>query len=54
MQVSITSQLTRDVDPMVGQRRRQWPKIKTTLSQRLVQCLVFAGKEILMIILPNP
>ena len=31
-----SSQQTQDVSPMLGQRRRRWPNINPTLSERLV------------------
>ena len=33
------SQQTRDIDPMLGQRRRRWTNIGPTLAE----CLVFSG-----------
>ena len=44
MRAMINYQQTRDIDPMLGQRRRRWPHHVLTLGQ--CDCLVFAGTGI--------
>ena len=41
MRAMINSQQTRDIDTMLGQRRKRWSNIVLTLGQ--CDCLVFAG-----------
>ena len=44
MRAMINSQQTRDIDPMLGQRRRRWLNIVIISGQ--CDCLMFAGKGI--------